>query len=159
MARDPKLLLAYRQLANAHDQLYFLGSTIPCPPSLGDAAVATALRLKPHAGEAHLACARHLYQAYLAYEAALAELEIARLALPNDPSVFVLTGYIKRRQGRWQESMHNLQNALAIDPRNFFTLQQISLSYNLLRRYGDMAAVLDRAIALARRHRHPHYPR
>ena len=149
VARDPNFLLAYCQLANTHDQLYFLGlDHTPKRLSLGEAAVATALRLKPNAGEAHLARARHLYQAYLAYEPALAELEIARHALPNDPSVFALTGYIYRRQGRWEESTHNLENALAIDPRNLFMLQQISLSYNLLRRYQEMAAVLDRALAL-----------
>jgi tetratricopeptide (TPR) repeat protein len=149
LARDPRFLDACCQLASAHDQLYFLGlDHTSARRSLGDAAVERALRLKPDAGEAHLARARHLYQAYLAYEPALAELTVARRLLPNDPSVFALTGYIARRQGRWEESTRDLENALAIDPRNFYTLQQISLSYNLLRRYPEMAEVLDRALAI-----------
>ncbi len=149
VTRDPHFLLAWCLLANAHDALYFLGfDHTPARLSLGDEAVATALRLKPDAGEAHLARARHLYQGYLDYDGALAELAIARQALPNDASVFVLTGYIYRRQGQWEESTRNLENALAIDPRNFYTLQQLALSYNLLRRYPEMAATLDRALAI-----------
>jgi serine/threonine-protein kinase len=35
-----------------------------------------------------------------------------------------------------------------LDPRNFFTLQQIALSYQNLRRYQDMTVVLDRALAI-----------
>ena len=44
--------------------------------------------------------------------------------------------------------MHNLEHAVELDPRNFFTLQQIALSYLNLRRYPDMIAVLDRALAI-----------
>jgi TolB-like protein/Tfp pilus assembly protein PilF len=149
VARDPSFLLAYCQLASAHDQLYFLAlDHTPERLSLGDAAVQNALRVRADAGEAHLALARHLYQAYLSYDHARAELAIAGRALPNDPLVPELAGYIDRRQGRWEESTKNLERALELDPRNFFTLQQISLSYNLLRRYQQMAAVLDRALAI-----------
>ena len=35
-----------------------------------------------------------------------------------------------------------------LDPRNFFTLQQIALSYENLRRYAEAIAVLDRALAI-----------
>jgi serine/threonine-protein kinase len=65
--------------------------------------------------------------------------------LPNDPLPFELLGFINRRQGRWDESTRNLERAIELDPRNFYTLQQISLSYLQLRRFSDMAAVLDRA--------------
>jgi serine/threonine-protein kinase len=56
-----------------------------------------------------------------------------------------LLGFINRRQGLWDESTRNLERAIELDPRNFYTLQQISLSYLELRRFSDMAAVLDRA--------------
>jgi serine/threonine-protein kinase len=35
-----------------------------------------------------------------------------------------------------------------LDPRNFFTLQQIALSYQSLRRYAEAIAALDRALAI-----------
>jgi tetratricopeptide (TPR) repeat protein len=85
--------------------------------------------LRPDAGEAHLALAQHLYCGYLDYDRARAEIAIAQRTLPNDPLSFELAGYMDRRQGRWEESTRNLERAVALDSRNFFTLQQISLSY------------------------------
>ena len=42
----------------------------------------------------------------------------------------------------------NLQRAVELDPRNFFTLQQIAVSYQILRRYAEAIAALDRALAI-----------
>ena len=69
--------------------------------------------------------------------------------MPNNSEIFELTGYIDRRQGLWNESARSLQRALALDPRNFFMLQQIALSYQQFRQFRAMAAALDRALALA----------
>jgi len=84
----------------------------------------------------------------LDYDLALAELEAARLSLPNDSRVFELTGYIQRRQGQHEEGLHNLERAIGLDPRNFFILQQIAQSYQMLRRYAEAAAPLDHALAI-----------
>ncbi|PYL88338.1 MAG: hypothetical protein DMF14_16960, partial [Verrucomicrobia bacterium] len=149
LARDSSFFLAQCQLAYAHDNLYFLGlDHTPARLAAAQAAVEAAFRLQPDAGEAHLARAEHLYRGYLDYDGALAELEIARKSLPNDPRVFELTGYIARRRGQQKEALRNLQRAIELDPRNFFTLQQIALSYVNLRRYSEEAAVLDRALSI-----------
>ncbi len=149
LARDPSFFLAQCQLAYAHDNLYFLGiDHTPARLASAEAAVNAAVRLRPDAGEAHLARAEHLYRGYLDYDKALAELEIARRTLPNDPRVFELTGYIARRRGQQEEGLRNLERAIELDPRNFFTLQQIALSYISLRRYSEEAAVLDRALSI-----------
>jgi tetratricopeptide (TPR) repeat protein len=149
VARDPSFLQAYCQLALAHDQLYLIGwDHTPARLALAEAAIQSALRLYPDAGESHLARAENLYRGYLDYAGALTELEIARRTLPNDPRIFELTGYIKRRQGNHEEALHNLEKALQLDPRNSVTLQQISLKYEILRRYSDMANALDRVLEL-----------
>jgi tetratricopeptide (TPR) repeat protein len=75
-------------------------------------------------------------------------LDIARQNLPNDSRLFTVKGYIQRRQGRWEESTRNLERAIELDPRNFFLLQQIALSYGVLRRYPEEMSVLDRALAI-----------
>jgi tetratricopeptide (TPR) repeat protein len=116
--------------------------------ALAEAAVEKAKSLRPDAGETHLAVAQHRYRGYRDYDGARAEIAIAQRTLPNDPLPFELLGYIDRRQGRWAESARNLERAIELDPRNFYTLQQISLSYRFLRRFGDMATVLDRAHAI-----------
>src|SRR5437660_518112 len=149
LARDSSFFLAQCQLAYAHANLYFLGNDhTPARLASAQAAVEAAFRLRPDAGEAHLVRAEHLYRGYLDYDGALAELEIARRMLPNDPHVFELTGYIARRRGHQEEGLRNLERAVELDPRNFFTLQQIALSYISLRRYSEEAAVLDRALSI-----------
>ena len=149
VAHDPSFFEAYCQLAYANDNLYFLGNDhTPARLALAEAAIQSAFRLRPDAGESHLARAENLYRGYLDLDGALAELEIARKTLPNDSRVPELTGYIVRRQGKYDEAIKNLQRALELDPRNFFILEQIALGYQYMRRYPEMAAMLDRALTI-----------
>jgi TolB-like protein/Tfp pilus assembly protein PilF len=149
VARDPSFFRAYCLLASTHDRLYFFGDDhTPARLTLAEAAIGAAFRLRPDAGEAHLARAQHLYRGYLDYDAALAELEVAAKTLPNDAGVFELKGYIERRQGKQEEAVRSLQRAIDLDPRNSFTLQQIALSYRHLRRFAEEKSALDRALAI-----------
>ena len=148
--RDPSFFDAYCQLAYAHETLYAITGSdhTPARLALAEAAVLAAARLRPDAAETHLARAQYLYYGLRDYAGALAELEIARRALPNDPRLFELTGYILRRRGQQEEGLQNLQRAVELDPRNFFTLQQIAASYQILGRYAEAIAALDRALAI-----------
>jgi len=148
--RDPSFFDAYCQLAYAHEQLYavFGSDHTPARLALAETALQAATRLRPDAAETHLARAQYLYYGLRDYAGALAELEIARRALPNDPRLFELTGYILRRRGQQEEGLRNLERAAELDPRNFFTLQQIAVSYLLLGRYAEAIAALDRALAI-----------
>jgi len=149
VARDPDFLLAHCLLGNTHGIIYFYGEDhTPSRVALAEAAVNAASRLRPDAGETHLARADLFYRCYLDYDRARAELALAQRALPNNAQVLALTSFIDRRQSRWQEAVHNLERALELDPRNWYYLQQISLSYHFLRRYAEEAAALDRVIAI-----------
>ena len=88
------------------------------------------------------------YHCYFDYNRARSELAIARSALPNDPEVFAVAGYMDRRQGRWREHIQNLERAAQVDPRNIEILHGLAQGYELLRRFADMAAVLDRILAV-----------
>jgi serine/threonine-protein kinase len=150
VARDRKFFLAYSQLAFANDNLYLINlDRTAARLAAGDAAVQAAMRLRPDSGEAHLVLAGHLYRAYLDYDRARAEIAAARRTLPNEPMVFELAGLIDRRQGRWEESIRSFEREMELDPRNIYILQQVALSYQFLRRYAEMAAVLDRALAIS----------
>jgi serine/threonine-protein kinase len=150
VARDPSFLEAYCKLAVIHDQLYFFGlDHTPARLAAAEAAVEKAFRIRPNGGEAHLARAFHLYNGYLDYDGALAELEIARRSLPNDPRIFSVTGYIQRRQGRWEEAIRNLERAIELDPRNVNRLLQTGDSYGMARRYAEQKSKLDRALTIA----------
>jgi TolB-like protein/class 3 adenylate cyclase len=149
LARDPSFFAAQVQLAYAHDTLY--GITTDHTPerlALAEQALQAAIRLRPDAAETHLARAGHLYRAYRDYDGALAELEVVRGKLPNAPEIFELTAAIARRRGAHEEGVRNYQRAVELDPRNFFTLQQLAISYELLRRYSDFIATIDRALSI-----------
>jgi serine/threonine protein kinase/Tfp pilus assembly protein PilF len=149
VARDPSFFKAFCLLASTNDLLYFLGHDhTPARLALAEAAIDAAFRLRPDAGEAHLARAQNLYHGYLDYNAALAELEVAAKTLPNKASVFKLKGLIDRRQGKPEDAVRSLQRALDLDPRNIDTLKQLALSYRLLRLFADQKSVLDRALAI-----------
>ena len=153
VAHDPSFFQAYCELVLTHGRLYFYGlDHTTARLALAEAALGAASRLRPDAGETHLARARNLYWGYLDYNSALAELEIARRTLPNEADIFGLTGFIQRRRGHWQESIRSLERAIELDPRNFSTLRQLAVSYDHLRRYAEEQSILDRALSIEPNH-------
>ena len=149
VARDPHFVQAWGLLSRVHGAAYFRGHDhTPARLGLANAAVQTALRLQPDAGEAHLALAIYYYNGFRDYGRARSELVMARRALPNSADVFRYTGMIDRREGHWDEATRNLERALELDPRNFFTLQQLALAYEWQHRYADEVRTYDRALAI-----------
>jgi TolB-like protein/class 3 adenylate cyclase len=149
LARDPSFFAAQVELARAHDTFYTLNvDHTPQRLALAEKAVEALSRLQPDAGETHLARANHFYSAYRDYDRALAQLEVARSTVPNAPRIYELTGFIARRRGAHEDGLRNLQRAVELDPRNFYTLQQLAISYQLLRRFPDVIATNDRALAI-----------
>ncbi|MDQ6859946.1 MAG: hypothetical protein M3032_02145, partial [Verrucomicrobiota bacterium] len=149
VVRDPAFFEAYCQLADAHGLLYSIGvDHTAARLASAEAALEAAIRLRPDAGETHLARAQYLYSGRREYAAALAELEIARQTLPNDPRIFEWTGYILRRRGEVEEGLRNLEKAIELDPRNYYIMQQIAATYRDQRRYREEATLLDRALTI-----------
>jgi serine/threonine-protein kinase len=150
VARDPLFFLAYGELAGAHDRIYFLGfDHTDARLKLSETALQSIRRLRPESGETHLALAQHLYWAYQDFDRARDELATAQRTLPNESRIPLMAGYIDRRQGHMEKSLEEMKQALELDPRDFSILQQISLTYQLLRRYKETAATLDRVLAIA----------
>jgi len=150
VARDPFFFLAYGELAGAHDRLYFLGyDHTEARLKFAETAIQSIRRLRPDSGETHLALAQHFYWAYQDFDRAREELAIARRTLPNESRIPLMAGYIDRRQGHMEKSLEEMKQALELDPRDFSILQQISITYQLLRRYPETAATLDRVLAMA----------
>src|SRR5205809_4102391 len=84
VARDPSFFDAYFELARAHGWLYFVGvDHTSARLALAEAALQAASRLRPDAGETHLARGQNLYWGYRDYVGALAELEVACQGMPN----------------------------------------------------------------------------
>jgi tetratricopeptide (TPR) repeat protein len=92
--------------------------------------------------------ANYYYHGFRDYGRARSELAIARRTLPNNADVFLYTGFIDRREGHWEDATRNMERALELDPRNFFILQQLALTYQSQRRYADEARTYDRALTI-----------
>jgi len=149
IARDGKFALAYCWAAIAHDNLYWFDyDRAPARLQLAESCVRQALQLAPDLGEAHLAQALVFYHGHRDYPRARQQLAIAQRSLPNNAEVFSLTGYIDRREGKWDDSLRNLERAAELDPRNFKVLSDLSVLYDLLRRYDDKEQLYDRIVAI-----------
>src|SRR5206468_5782132 len=150
IARDPLFFDAYGQLAGAHDRIYFLGfDHTDARLKLAETAIQSVRRLRPDSGETHLALAQHFYWAYADYDRARNELVAARRTLPNESRIPLLSGYIDRRQGHMEKSLDEMKQALELDQRDFSIIKQVSLYSQLLYRYKETAATLDRVLAVA----------
>jgi TolB-like protein/cytochrome c-type biogenesis protein CcmH/NrfG len=149
IARDPTFLLAYCQLARAHDGIYWnaLDHT-PGRLELAKWAINSALRLNADSGEAHFASALHFYYGYLDYESARDELAVALRTLPNNARIFELNGYIDRRQARWNDALRNLERAVELDPRNDDILFGTGFTYLCARGYERAREIANRGLAL-----------
>jgi TolB-like protein/Flp pilus assembly protein TadD len=148
ISRDPNFALAYCWRTIAHDHLYWNGlDRTPARVELAQASADKALALVPDLGEAHLAQALIYYHEKRDYSRAFQELALANRTLPNSAEVSYLAGIIARRQGRWDDSVRNLEKAFQLDPLNPRNMNQLSVVYDLLRRYDDEAALFDRAAA------------
>jgi len=149
ITRDPSFFDAYGELAGAHDRIYFLGfDHTGARLKLAETAIESVRRLRPGSGETHLTLGQHLYWAYQDYPHASEELAAAQKTLPNESRIPLMAGYIDRRQGHWEKSLTKIKQALELDPRNSSILEQISLTYQALRRYKETAATLDAVLAM-----------
>jgi TolB-like protein/cytochrome c-type biogenesis protein CcmH/NrfG len=107
-----------------------------------------ALQLQPDLPEAHLALGFSYYYGDNDFNAALKEFEIARLGLPNESEVYLAIGAIQRRQGKWAQSTADLQKAVSLNPKDIWSLQNLSFNYAMLRNYDAAHQIIDRALAL-----------
>jgi serine/threonine-protein kinase len=108
-----------------------------------------ALQLQPDLPEGHLALGFSMYYGDRDYVRALAEFAIAQNGLPNEAEVYLATGAIQRRQGRWEESNVNLEKAVSLSPNETWPLQNLVLNYQMQRNFDAANKIIDRALKLA----------
>jgi TolB-like protein/Tfp pilus assembly protein PilF len=107
-----------------------------------------ALELQPDLPEAHLARGYSYYWGDNNYGGALKEFEIAQRGLPNEAEVYLAIGAIQRRQGKWAESTANMEKAVSLNPKDWWSLQNLTFNYQMLRDFTKANQTIDRALAL-----------
>lgn len=96
-----------------------------------------AVALAPDLAQAHVALGHFYYHAYRQYEQALAEFARALELQPNASTALEYSGYVHRRQGRWQRCLDELKKALEQDPRNASLAASVATTYLPLRMWKE----------------------
>ena len=129
--------------ATAHDTFYQYRNYAPPGEqavdhrALAETALQIARRLRPEAGEVHLAAAMHFLLAARDNDQARLELDLARRTLPNSATLEKTAGSIAAIQGRWEDALRAQHRAVALNPRDTESRDALALTYRLQRRYGD----------------------
>jgi tetratricopeptide (TPR) repeat protein len=146
VTRDPEFVPALCRLANTHLYLFWLNDRSAPHLDLAKKALDAAARLQPDAGEVHYTRGLFYYRGSLDYGPALAEFALAQRSLPNDGYVPFLIGMVQRRQGRWDESIQHIEQAVALDPHNLSLISELATTFFIVHRYEDAAKTLDTAL-------------
>jgi serine/threonine protein kinase/tetratricopeptide (TPR) repeat protein len=155
VTRDPSFTLAYCELAKAHARICFFKAGATAEElsvdhrSLAEVALQKARRLRPDAGELHLAQAFHFLYVTKDLEQAHIETDLARRTLPNNAEVEFIAGRVARRQGRWDDAVRCLARAVALDPRTRSHPYTLAETYRLMRRYEDFDRTMEQLIDMS----------
>ena len=147
---DPEFAEAWAALGKAHDGLYwFFEDRSDERLAMAKAAIDRALELDPDLPQAHSALGWYHYHGFLDYERALEEFDIALASLPDDPRVLSGIAAVRRRQGKWDDSLAIFRRLIEIEPRAETYATDLCETLHAMRRYEEAEVACDRWIALA----------
>ena len=147
--RDPKFLRAYCLLCEINLDLYWGGSDhTDHRRELARVALQKAEEIQPDAGEVHAMKGLYAYHGFRDYGKALAEYEIAKRLLPNEPRLYMTCGAIDRRSGRFDDAVTNFTRAVELDPRNFIVVTEAGSTFQGMRRYPEAKRLFQQALSI-----------
>ncbi len=149
--KDPNFALAYAQLSFAESGVVWFGSgEDDVKPLVADslAQAEKALALQPRLVAGYLALGYNAYWGRQDYPAALKAFAAALKLRPNDADAFAATGYVLRRQGRFDEAIAAMRRALVLDPRDSHVADNLGETCAAVGRTAEAAQFYERAMAL-----------
>jgi TolB-like protein/Flp pilus assembly protein TadD len=149
IALDPKFALAHARLASTRAAIFHFYEPLDSWKKSARAEAETALQLQENLAEAHLALGQCIYWIDQDYDRALAEFDAALQLSPNNGEVGGLIAAIKRRQGRWEESLEAFQRSQKIDPQNPNIVRNLVFTNTALRRWPEAARWAEKMRAMA----------
>ncbi|MFC2142732.1 tetratricopeptide repeat protein, partial [Acidobacteriota bacterium] len=144
---DPEFALAYGYLSKSHSLMYHRGfDRTEDRMSKARTAVDRMLDLDPDLPETHSALGSFYYWCLKDYDQALKELSIAEKGLPNDDNILEMIGYIRRRQGDFQEAIRLSERSFELNPQDSSNALSIGVSYLSLRNFPEAERYFEKAI-------------
>jgi TolB-like protein/cytochrome c-type biogenesis protein CcmH/NrfG len=138
IAADPAFALAMARLAENRMQVHwFMGKLDHAQLESVKTQAEQAIALAPNLAQTYVALGVCYYYGYRDYERALASFNKAIELQPNNSSALEYSGYVHRRQGKWEQSLQELEQVLKRDPRNAALAGNIASTYGALRMWRE----------------------
>jgi TolB-like protein/Tfp pilus assembly protein PilF len=149
IAQDPKFALAIARLINSRMQRHWFVELLS-ETELEELrqTAQDAVRLAPALAEAHVSFGIVYYFGHRQYDEALGEFRRAIELQPNNARALEYSGYVHRRQGRWQECLSELGKAEEQNPREAGLLGNFGTTYTQLRMWKEAERFGSRSLAL-----------
>ena len=146
---DPKFALAHARLASTRAAIFHYYEPLDAWKTKARIEADIALQLQQNLAEAHLALGQCIYWIDQEYNRALSEFDIASRLSPNNSEAGGLIAAIKRRQGKWQESLDGYQKISKLDPQNPNITRNLVFTYTAMRLWPEAARGAERMRAMA----------
>lgn len=123
-------------------------SSLLLPEYLGLGIRDWGLGLAPDHPEVHLEHGYYYYFGSSDWEPALEQAELGLKGQPGNADIYELIGFIKRRQGKWEEAAAALKKAAELDPRRMDLVIQTGWTYLFMRNWAEAERYADYHILL-----------
>jgi TolB-like protein/Tfp pilus assembly protein PilF len=145
---DPKFAQAWANLSVV--QTFIYAEFDPRTQQLTNAkrSLDRATQLQPDLGDVFFALGLYRYRGLRDYDGALKAFEEAIERGANRATSLEFIGYVKRRQGRWEEALASLAESAALDPRNVIIFSERAVTLRALRRFAEARGAVDRALEI-----------
>jgi tetratricopeptide (TPR) repeat protein len=135
---DSLFVAAYAQRAKIHLYIFWnKGKGWQGHDLLGEEDIKRGLRLNPELTEIKFAEAVASYMLDRDYDRTLKILQELKVVAPNISDLYAYSSYVLRRQGKLQESIKELNQAIQLDPFNANYRDNLLLTYQLLHQYDN----------------------
>jgi TolB-like protein len=115
---------------------------------LGKEDIKKGLQINPESYELKFAEAVAYYHLDRNYERSLKILKELKAVAPNMSDLYAYSSYVLRRQGKMEESINELKQAIKLDPFNANYIENLSETYQLLHQYDNQIECLKQGSSL-----------
>jgi len=150
VALDPDFTLAWAHKSISHSTFNFFFTSIDAGyhKDEGLRAAQKALTLDPNLPSAKIAMGTYYNYIERDYEKALESFYSAESEVTSDAELSQSIGIVYMRQGKWQDALSKLEEAVRIDPLNVRRYFYIANCLSMTRDYDEAFTYLDRALVL-----------
>ncbi len=149
IALDPNFALAHARLASVRAAVFHFYEPLDIWKDKARSEAELALQLQPSLAEGHFALGQCIYWMDEDYDRALEQFDIAARLSPNNGDIGRLIAAIKRRQGKWQESLEAYRKNQKIDPQNPNVVRELVFTNTAMRRWSEAAQWAERMRGMA----------